>query len=248
MKILIILGAYAIILAFALSRRGVRFQRQVSIAPPCSAIKRVLIIGATGGTGRQLVGQALEAGYSVTALVRNPTKFSVQHERLRVAKGDILDYPIVEEAVRDQDAVLCALGHKQFFYPTRILSEGTANILRAMGKAGARRLVCETSLGIGNSVGRLGLLYTFFIVPVILPFYFWDKTRQEQLIAESGVDWVIVRPGVLTNATARGAYQSGSAVGSLLGTVKISRSDVAHFMLQQLVDESNLGKAVGVCW
>lgn len=248
MKILIILGVYAIILAFALSRRGVRFQKQISCPSSHPSIKKVLIIGATGGTGRQLVGQVLEAGYSVTALVRNPTRFAVQHERLRVVKGDILDYPIVEDAMRDQDAVLCALGHKQFFLPTRILSGGTANILRAMEIVGVRRLVCETSLGIGNSVGRLGLLYTLFIVPVILPFYFWDKTRQEQLIAESGVDWVIVRPGVLTNAAARGAYQSGSFVGSFLGTVKISRADVAHFMLQQLVDGSNLGKTVGVCW
>ena len=92
-----------------------------------------------------------------------------------------------------------------------------------------------------------GFFYTFFIIPLVLPFYFWDKARQEQLIAESRVEWVIVRPGGLTNGEGRRTYRSGE-VGSFLGTVKISRADVAHFMLQQLVNESNLGRAVGVCW
>lgn len=97
--------------------------------------------------------------------------------------------------MRDQDAVVSALGHKRFFYPTRILSRGTWNILRAMEAHGVQRLVCETSLGIGDSAGRMGLYYTLFTIPVILPFYFWDKAQQERIIAESDVEWVIVGPG-----------------------------------------------------
>ncbi len=140
---------------------------------------RVLVIGATGGTGRQLVQQALEQGHQVTAFVRDPAKLKIEHANLRVAKGDVLDYASVEAAMRGQSAVLSALGHKRFFYPNKIQSNGMRNILRAMKACDVPRLICETALGIGNSVGRLGLPHTFFILPLILPFYMWDKLRQE---------------------------------------------------------------------
>jgi nucleoside-diphosphate-sugar epimerase len=147
-----------------------------------------------------------------------------------------------------QEAVLSALGHKRFFSPTRILSEGTRNILRAMETHGVPRFVCETSLGIGDSAGRMGLYYTLFTIPVILPFYYWDKTRQERLIEKSNVEWVIVRPGVLTNGEKRGRYRHGRDVGSFLWTVRISRADVADFMLNQLASDASVRSAPGVCW
>ena len=193
---------------------------------------RILVIGATGGTGRQLVRQALDLGHEVTALVRKPKKVKIEHPHLRVVKGNVLDYASVESAMQGQNAVACALGTKRFFFPTRTLSEGTRNILRAMKACNVPRLICESSLGVGNSVGRLGVLFTFFVVPVILPFIFWDKIRQEKLIEESDVDWVIVRPGVLTNAPARGAYRHRRNLGNFLWTVRISRADVADFMLK----------------
>ena len=209
---------------------------------------RVLIVGATGGTGRQLVAQALERGYAVTAFVRDPSRLQVDHPQLTVIQGDVLDYGSVEAAMRGQEAVLSALGHKRFFYPTRILSKGTRNILRAMEAHSVPRLVCETSLGIGDSVGRMGLLFTFFVIPVILPFYFWDKTRQERMIARSNVEWVIVRPGMLTNGNMRGRYRHGRHVGGFFWTVRISRADVADFMLSQIVSDTYLRTAPGVCW
>jgi putative NADH-flavin reductase len=94
----------------------------------------------------------------------------------------------------------------------------------------------------------MGLYYTFFVIPVILPFYFWDKARQERLMAASGVDWVVVRPGALTNGAKRGRYRHGRTVGSLLWTVRISRADVADFMLNQMSDNTYLKAASGVCW
>ena len=160
----------------------------------------------------------------------------------------MLDYASVEAAMRGQEAVVSALGHKRFFHPTRILSEGTRNILRAMRTHAVPRLVCETSLGIGDRAGRLGLYYTFFTIPVILPFYFWDKTRQERIIAESDAEWVIVRPGMLTNAAKRGRLRHGPGVGSLWWSVRISRADVADFMLNQLESDTYLGAAPGVAW
>ena len=107
--------------------------------------------------------------------------------------------------------------------------------------------MCETSLGIGDSAGRMGLYYTLFTIPVVLPLYFWDKTRQERLIAENDVEWIIVRPGVLTNAEKRGRYRHGFDVGSFLWTVCISRADVADFMLNQLESDTYLRTAPGVC-
>ena len=247
MTLLLLFMSYAILLSAALARAGHRAQKAPSSGTPRHHPLRLLIIGATGGTGRQLVTQALERGHTVTALVRDPSRLQVDHPRLTVIQGDVLDEGSVEAAMRGQEAVLSALGHKRYFYPTRILSDGTRNLLRAMETHGVARLVCETSLGIGDSAGRMGLYYTFFVIPVILPFYFWDKTRQERMIAESNVEWVIVRPGALTNGEKRGSSRHGRDVGGFFLTVSISRADVADFMLNQLASDSYLGAAPGVC-
>lgn len=247
MTFLLIFLFYALLLSAALARKGHRSSGATSKWAPSRLPKRVLIIGATGGTGRQLVTQALERGYTVTALARNPSKLPANHPQLDIIQGDVLDQAVVEKSMSGQEAVLCALGHKQFSYPTRILSEGTRNILRAMEAHGVTRLVCETSLGIGDSAFRMGLYYTFFVIPVILPFYYWDKTRQERLIARSRTDWVIVRPGALTNGEKRGHSREGRHVGNFLWTVRISRADVAAFMLDQLASDSHLRTAPGVC-
>jgi uncharacterized protein YbjT (DUF2867 family) len=240
--------AYALVLTIALGLRGFRSGPGTSAAGTAHPVARVLVVGATGGTGRQLVAQALERGYDVTALVRKPDALGVQHPRLRVVQGDVLDAATVDQAVLGQDAVVCALGHKRYFGPTRILSEGTRNLLAAMEGHGVRRFVCETSLGIGDSAGRMGLYYTLFVIPVVLPFYFWDKTRQEQAIAASRADWVIVRPGALTNGGKRTTRRLGRRLGSFLATVRISRADVAGVMLDQATDATWVGSAVSVYW
>lgn len=209
---------------------------------------RVLIIGATGGTGQQLVRQALDNGHDVTALVRTPRKLRVAHPRLRAVQGNVLDAAAVEEAVRDQDGVLSALGHKRWFGPTRILSQGTRNVLLAMERCGVRRFVCQTSLGVGASWGRLGIVYTLFITPFILPFYFWDKARQEAIVQATSLDWTIVRPGVLTNGPARGGFRHGTNVGHWIWSVRISRADVAAFMLTELVERRYVRQVVEVAY
>jgi uncharacterized protein YbjT (DUF2867 family) len=246
--LLLLFMAYALVLSAALARAGHRSQTVPSNGASSHHSARVLVVGATGGTGRRLVTQALERGYAVTALVRDPSRLQADHPQLAVIQGDVLDEGSVEAAMRGQDAVLCALGHKRFFSPTRILSEGTRNILRAMEIHGVARLVCETSLGIGDSAGRMGLYYTLFAIPVILPFYFWDKTRPERMIAGSNVEWVIVRPGSLTNGDKRGRFRQGRPVGSFLWWVRSSRADVADFMLNQLASDRYLRTAPGVCW
>ncbi|HSE48873.1 MAG TPA: SDR family oxidoreductase [Terriglobales bacterium] len=242
----LIFFTYAIALTLALAVRGARVGASAGAATPAS-VRRVLIVGATGGTGRELVAQALERGYEVTALARNPAALAVEHPRLTVLRGDVLDPASLEAAVRGQDAVLSALGHKQFWRPTRIQSLGTANLLAAMAKHGVQRFLCETTLGLGDAAGRGGLQFTFFLAPVILPFYLWDKARQERIVAASTADWTLIRPGMLTNGKRRGRYRHGS-VGNYVWGGWIARADVADFMLQQLESGEYLRRAPGLCY
>lgn len=243
---LLILIPYALVLSALLWRKAPVRQAGKPISRGWGNRLRVLVIGATGGTGRQLVQQALDQGHQVTAFVRNPSKLQIEHANLQIVKGDVLDYASVESAMRGQSAVLSALGHRRFFYPNKIQSDGMRNILRAMKACDVPRLICETALGIGNSVGRLGLPHTFFILPLVLPFYMWDKLRQEELIIASDRDWVIVRPGVLTNGDAQGDYRHGPKVGNYFWPVRIRRADVADFMLKQLTDDAYVGAAPGL--
>jgi uncharacterized protein YbjT (DUF2867 family) len=206
---------------------------------------KLLIVGATGGTGRQLVTQALERGHRVTALVRTPSR-AEPHPGLTAAVGDVLDPGSLDRALQGQEAVLSALGHKRWLAPSRILSEGTRNLIAAMVRHGVQRFVCETALGISDAWWQMGLYYTLFVRPIILPFYFRDKVRQEAVIRASGLAWTIVRPGMLTNGPPRGRYRHGPRVGHWLWTVRISRADVAAFMLDQLTDRRYVRATVGV--
>jgi putative NADH-flavin reductase len=208
----------------------------------------ILIIGSTGGTGKQLVLQALDRGHNVTAFARKSSKIKITHDRLKVIEGDVLEVDSLKNAILGQDAVLCALGHKRWFYPTKILSKGTKNIIVSMEENLVKRLICETSLGLGDSIGKMGLYYTLFVIPFILPFYFWDKRKQESVIQLSSLDWTIIRPGALNNRRARGTYRHGLKIGNWFYTVGISRADVAAFMLNQLEDKKYIYSTPGVSW
>jgi putative NADH-flavin reductase len=128
------------------------------------------------------------------------------------------------------------------------LSDGTKRIVQAMGKFGVKRFICESSLGVGDSKGRLGLLYTYFLIPLFLRGVFADKEVQERIIGDSALDWVIVRPAALTNGPRRGAYRHGEDIGHWLFTGSISRSDVADFMLKQLTENKYLHMTPGVAY
>jgi putative NADH-flavin reductase len=208
---------------------------------------RLLVFGASGGTGREIVTQALGRGYRVTAFVRQPERFQLSHERLSVLTGDVTNSASVDAVVAAHDAVLCAIGNRQYILPSNVLAKGTRNIVNAMQTHGVRRLVCETSLGVSDSFGRLGVYYTLFVYPVVMPFYWFDKEEQEKVVKRSKLDWVIVRPGQLTNGPKRGQYRHGAKVGNYLWSVSIARADVADFMLNQVGDTPYLRTAVGVC-
>jgi putative NADH-flavin reductase len=204
----------------------------------------LLIFGATGGTGRAIVTQALEQEHRVTAFTRNPAAIKTAHENLAIVQGDILDYASVEKAVKGQDAVLSALGTKALRRNTTI-SYGTRNIIKAMEKYEVKRFVFESSISIGDSKPQqrqFGLVYKIIIFPFILRNMFQDKEIQERYIRQSTLDWIIVRPAVLTNGPRTGVYRSEFSATDTSIKAKISRADVADFMLKQLTDDTYVHK------
>jgi putative NADH-flavin reductase len=199
---------------------------------------KILIIGATGPTGQQLVQQAIAEGHEVTALARNPAKVEGR-DRLTVVPGDVLNPDSLTAAVQNQEAVICSLGTKLSRKPTTMLSEGTKNIVNAMEKQGVRRFVCITGIGAGDSQGHGGFVYDKLILPLLLKNIYKDKTRQEGVIRQSQLDWIVVRPAQLTDTPMTGQYQVWTDLtGKTAG--KISRADVADFVLQQLTSDRYL--------
>ena len=212
---------------------------------------KVLIFGATGATGQCLTKQALVLGHEVTAFARNPSVMrgldaaSFDPAQLSVVRGDVLDPASVEVAMVGQEAVLCALGTRSLS-ATTVLSTGTKNIIIAMEKTGTRLIICESSLGVGDSRNQASFVFGKIVVPLIFKGLFEDKERQERELRQSKLDWVIVRPARLTNGPQKGGYQvvtDKSKVG-----IEISRADVAAFMLEQLTNERYLKRTAAIAY
>lgn len=205
---------------------------------------KILLIGGTGKTGKQILKQGLEGGHQITSIVRNPKNIKISNPNLTVVKGNVLDPSSLAQSFQGHQVVISALGHKKFFIKTTILSRGTGNIIRAMQQHQIRRFICITSLGINDSRFKLGLYYSLFVIPFIILFYFLDKEKQERLIQQSDLDWTIVRPGQLTNGQKRGRYKHGKGLGSYILTKMISRADVAHFILDEMETNAYVRKIV----
>jgi putative NADH-flavin reductase len=202
---------------------------------------RVVIFGATGGTGRCLLKQALMAGHRVSALARRPDSLAPFHGQVSVVTGNVLDAAAVNTAVAGQDAVLWAVGghdaarnllsggHRQ----RDLCATGTGNVLEAMAHHAVRRLVALTSWGTGESRSRTPAPFRVFVFPVLMGAEMADKHRQETFIRYSGTDWTIVRPSRLTDGGRTGSYQVGPQLRYSIRSC-ISRADAAAFVLDQL--------------
>jgi len=203
---------------------------------------RLIVFGSTGGTGLQLIKQALNKGYEVTAFTRNADKIKQSHKGLRILTGDVLDSKAVNSAVQGHDAVLCSLGMKNVMDKSMLRARGTKNIIHAMDAAGIKRLVCQSALGTGDSDKALPFIYRYFLVPVVMRSLYKDHNLQESHLKESSIDWTIVRPAILTDGAQTGIYQHGFSAENRTVKVKISRADVADFMLKQVTDNHYLYK------
>lgn len=205
------------------------------------ASRKLLVLGATGGTGRALVEQAVAAGLSVTVLVRRPDKSFP--DRVRVVSGDLLeDSTVLHAAVSGQDAVVSALGVGPSFTSGHLISRSAPAIVAAMRRHGVRRLVFTSAFGVGATRQDTPLLPRVFIATLLRDVY-RDKQVGEQAILASDLDWTIVYPVGLTDGPRSGRYRVGERL-SLKGFPRISRGDVAEFLLRQVEDRTYIRKGV----
>jgi putative NADH-flavin reductase len=202
-------------------------------------IKSVLILGATGRTGKLIVEKALQKGLEVTVLVRHPDKLREwqHHPKLEILKGDVLHYPDVFNAMQGNDAVVSALGRDG--RKTEILSRGTANIIRAIAHSGAKKFVCLSSFGAGSTKKIAGWRLKAMIWMAGLGSSFEAKAEQEMLLYQSSVDFTLVMAGTLINSDHREAKEPITFLPSQAPCFwtlppKISRAQVAAFLLDQL--------------
>lgn len=193
---------------------------------------RILVLGATGGTGRRIVEEAIAQRHEVTALVRSLPK-AQGIEGARLVEGDARDEAALRRALAGQDAVISALGTPASpFREVTMLSSATRALVTAMEAEHVRRLVCITGMGAGDSAGHGGFLFDRVIAPLLLRHVYRDKDRQEALVRASGLEWVLVRPSVLTDEGRREVRALTDLSAFHGGT--ISRRDVARFVLAQL--------------
>ena len=207
---------------------------------------KLLVFGATGGTGRQTVEQALAQGHQVTAFVRQPTALSMQHADLTVVQGDGQDKDAVCKVMPGHDLVISALGTRG---GPPMLPEISRNILDAMAEHGIRRSLWVSSFGAGDSINQMSWLSQTLIVKGFLRQAIEEKNVQEQISMASDTDWIIARPGGLTDGPCTGVYRVlGSASKEKVGRPSISRADVADFLLKHLTGDQYVRAAVGLTY
>jgi putative NADH-flavin reductase len=207
------------------------------------AVKRVLVLGATGGTGRHVVEQAAARGLEVTALVRTPGRLPLTLPALRVVVGDIrTDSPAVRSAFAGQDAVISALGVGRSFASHGLMAGAVPLIVAAMREHDVRRLVVMSAFGVGPTWQDTPLLPRLFAKTLLRDIYD-DKAASEAVIKASGLDWTIVYPAGLTNGPATGTVRVGERL-KLSGFPRVSRANVAAVLLQQLDDTTFVGKGI----
>lgn len=196
---------------------------------------KLVIFGATGATGRELLKQALAAGHEVTALARNPAKLAAQ-AGLRVVKGNALDGVAVGGAIAGQEAVITALGSRSLRDAT-LLPESMQHILAGMKQHGVRRLIVMGASGtMPQAEERLSPFKRgmFRLVKAtLLRRPFESQTAMQAMVRASDTEWTIVQPPRLLNSPARGRIRVDGEALPVNGVV-IPRADVARFMLAQL--------------
>ncbi|MGJ4955948.1 SDR family oxidoreductase [Bradyrhizobium sp. HKCCYLRH2015] len=207
----------------------------------------ILVLGATGGTGRLIVRDALARGHHVTALVRSPERAGdLQGAQLIV--GDARDEATLRKALKGQNAVISSLGTPLSpFREVTTLSTSTRALVNAMKAEHVARLVAITGIGAGDSRGHGGFVYDRLILPLLLRNVYADKNRQEAVIRDSGLDWLIVRPAMLNDKPGGQKLRALTDLAGFHGGT-IARADVARFVVDQVSDDSFLHRSPLITW
>lgn len=204
---------------------------------------KILVIGGTSGIGLETVKLALARGHWVTSMARHAPAAPIVHDHLKYIQGSIINAAQVSVAVSGQDVVVTTISIPVSRKPVRVFSLGASNVLFAMNRAGVKRLVAVTGIGAGDSRGHGGFAYDHVLQPLILGAMYADKDLEETMIRASAVDWTIVRPGSLTDETAKLHYW---VVKNLDGVTagRIARADVAHYIVAAIESGQDLRTAV----
>lgn len=212
-----------------------------------AAAPKILVLGATGQTGRHIVSQAVGRGYDVTVLVRSPEK-AANLEGAKIVPGDARDVTVLRKAMEGHDAVISALGTPASpFKGVTLLSTATRALVDAMKAEDVSRLVAITGIGAGDSAGHGGVLFDKIILPLLLREVYADKNRQEAILRDSSLAWTIVRPSILNNKAGRKAIRALTDLRDFHGG-SISRQDVATFVLDQVATDRWLHKMPLITW
>jgi putative NADH-flavin reductase len=206
---------------------------------------RLLVAGASGRTGRLLVEQALAWGHEVTALVRDPSRLGLAHASLLVRAGSVDDRRTLAQAVEGQDAVLSALGVGRPLRSDPVVVAGVRTLVEAMQKLAVERLVYLSFVGVRESRAQGGPLIRHVLWRP-LRHEIADHERKEAIIRESDLAWTIVRPPKLTNGARTDRVRAGEDARADGLLPRLSRADVAAFMLEQLSSTRFLRKAASV--
>jgi len=209
---------------------------------------KILVFGATGKTGIEVVKQALGQGQEVRAFVRTPKKMTVEDTRLSVVQGNVTDAAAVMQAMEGIDGVIVALGASADMQADIVMAEGTANIIKAMKQHGVKRVVIQSSYPMSGYEDGIAFLRQVGMgdeqISMMQPVLD-DKKKQIELILESGLEFVVVKPMMFTDEAGTGKYRAAENLEVKPGD-KISRADVADFMLKALIDSQFVGKTVTI--
>src|SRR5476651_421511 len=192
----------------------------------------ILIFGATGGTGRQLITQGLSQGHKITAFVRNPAKLSINNKNLLLVKGSVSIQENVEAAMQGQDVVISVLGSNasdSLWKSNTIVSDAVKNIILGMKKKKVARLLFIASFGVNKKI----FLPEKLFIRIFLRNVFADILKQQMLIEQSELDWTIAHPARLVDSPKTGNYKVSEDLPIGLFS-NVSRSDVADFLLKNL--------------
>ena len=203
---------------------------------------KILILGATGGTGQQLDTQSLQKNYDVTAHARDPSKLNINHERLTVVKGSVFDKDVLANALEGKDAVLSALGVGKSLKSNDLIANAVGILIQAMNAKNVKRLVMLSAFGVGETFKQADFIQKM-LYRLLLRNIYADKLKGDDQVHKSTLEWTLVYPVLMTDTPATGQYKAGEKL-EMNGIPKVSRADVAEFMLRQLNDTTFIRKSV----